>query len=157
MVPTLTSNLISLNTPFLTETFGFFVATNRAIALLAVLFIKRVSEITSHLFLINGTGRIRIFEYVLLGGNKSKMFCINTIPILANMVNHKSFWNRAIFHKVRHAMSTAAFLSKIEMPVTVPIQVPYPKLTSIFKDPICLKPLCFLIGNSFHVAHGNTF
>lgn len=156
MVQKLTQNSISLFEPLFSKPFRFSIFANRTVSLWffdSVNFIKGVTNLTGIFSLIYSPYRQGVFKSIFSLGNKFKVFWVNTFSISTNMVNNKIVLYLVSKYIVRDTMRFASFLSKIEKPVSVFIQVSLPKMAFSNQFPRLIKSIKFIFCVVFHRVH----
>lgn len=152
MVSALTFNRGCFLSPLFAKSCSFSILADRAVSLLPILLIKWVSMFTVRLEGIPRRCRSRIDQCVLCRRDHSQMRRLNTMTILANMVNHHTVRYFAYIDKIRYTMRPTIFFPKVKRAVSVFIKRPLPQITSVFtviRSPFTVEPRYFF-GCSIH-------
>ncbi len=137
--------------PFFLKTFLFGFFANRAIPLLTVNFIKRMSVFAESFLGINVCYRTGILERVFSLGDALKMLWINTRAVTANMINNFPVRNLYIRQIKSDPMRSTQgpFEKKYAVTVLIFSSCPLDAITRFFA--LGVKSFNFFIG-SLHVS-----
>ena len=150
MVSTLTSNPI-FGSPLRTKSVLFSFIANRAVSLLTVFSIKLMTVFAMCSKGVLGSDRVAINERVFSGSNHPQVSDIHTMPILADVVNHHTFFNSTIMNKISNPMRSPIKFSEVKRAVAVFIKRAIPQMATVFFVPFRVKSGEFYISN--HVTH----
>lgn len=134
-------------TPFSSKSFRFFALAYRAVALFTILTVKRMAILTELSHSIHGRNRVRISQAILTRGYHSKMSRINTMSVLADVVNQHTLIDIPSSDEVCNTVRPPIELAEEKCAVSVSIERPSPKSTVAVGNPFTIKPLKFLVSD----------
>ena len=149
MVQTLALNQISFGFPFFAESFFLFFIANRAISLVAILFVKGMSILAMGFSSIKRTNAARVVKRVFSRGHQSQVRRVHAVSMPTDMVDVHAVRYRSDGHKIGDTMSTPVSLFEVKTFIAVLVQRRLPKIAAILSvsnNIFTSKPLFFRIS-----------
>lgn len=151
MVSALALNRVSFGSPLLAKSGSFSVVAYRAITLLTILTVERMSVLAQLLHSVLGSSTIAIYERVFSCSDLPKMSRSDAVSVLTDMVHYIAVFNVASVYIERYTVRASALFTEIERTVAVLIERTLPQLTISVLRPFTVKPSEFVLSNSFHM------